>query len=61
MDYNHFWNWARGLSKNNFVFISEQTAPHDFEAIWTQEAKRTVNKENNFKAVEHLFIYKEKK
>lgn len=57
MDYNHFWNWARELSKNNFVFISEQVAPHDFKAIWTQEVKRTTNKENNFKAVEHLFIY----
>lgn len=26
MDYNHFWNWVRELSKNNFVFISEQAA-----------------------------------
>ena len=45
--------------KNNFVFISEQAAPHDFEAIWTQEVKRTTNKENNFKAVEHLYVMKE--
>ena len=57
MDYDHFWNWVRELSKNNFVFISEQVAPHDFKAIWTQEVKRTTNKENNFKAIEHLFIY----
>lgn len=56
MDYQHFWNWVRDMSKNNFVFVSEQTAPEDFKAIWTQEVKRTTNKENNFKAVEHLFI-----
>lgn len=56
MDYQHFWNWVRNMSKNNFVFVSEQTAPEDFKAIWTQEVKRTTNKENNFKAVEHLFV-----
>lgn len=56
MDYQHFWNWVRDMSKNNFVFVSEQTAPEDFKAIWTQEVKRTTNKENNFKAVEHLFV-----
>ena len=59
MDYTHFWNWIRDLSKNNYVFVSEQAAPDDFEAIWTQEVKRTTNKENNFKAVENLFIYKD--
>jgi DNA adenine methylase len=57
MDYEKFWNWIRELSKENFVFVSEQTAPEDFKAIWTQEVKRTTNKENNFKAVEHLYIY----
>jgi hypothetical protein len=35
MDYEHFWNWARKLSKNNYVFVSEQSAPDDFESIWT--------------------------
>lgn len=23
MDYDHFWNWVRDLSKNNYVFVSE--------------------------------------
>lgn len=55
MDYDHFWNWVRDISKNNYVFISEQTAPEDFEVIWEQEVIRTTNKENNFKAVEKLF------
>lgn len=57
MDYEHFWNWVRELSKDNFVFISEQSAPDDFETIWQQEVKRTTNKQNNFKAVEKLFRY----
>lgn len=58
MDYEQFWNWIRELSKKNYVFISEQTAPEDFEVIWQQEVKRTTNKENNFKAVEKLFVWK---
>ena len=48
MDYEHFWNWIREISKNNSVFVSEQTAPEDFEVIWQQKAIRTMNKENNF-------------
>lgn len=58
MDYDHFWNWVRELSKDNYVFVSEQSAPDDFEAIWEQEVTRTTNKENNFKAVEKLFRYR---
>ena len=58
MDYDHFWNWVRELSKDNYVFVSEQSAPDDFEVIWEQEVTRTTNKENNFKAVEKLFRYK---
>lgn len=57
MDYNRFWNWVREISKNNFVFISEQTAPNDFKCIWEQEAVRTTNIKNDFKAVERLFVY----
>ena len=59
MDYTHFWNWVREISKDNYVFISEQSAPDDFEPIWTLEVKRTTNKENNFKATEHLFKLKQ--
>ena len=59
MNYDHFWDWVREISKNNYVFISEQNAPDDFDVIWEQEVKRTTNKENNFKAVEKLFQYKD--
>lgn len=58
MDYEHFWNWVRELSINNWVFVSEQKAPEDFESVWDLDVKRTTNKENNFKATEHLFRYK---
>jgi DNA adenine methylase len=59
MDYEHFWNWVRDLSKNNYVFISEQSAPEDFEIVWEQEVKRTTNKKNDFKATERLYRLKE--
>ena len=58
MDYDRFWNWARDISKDNYVFVSEQTAPDDFEVIWKQDVKRTNGQNNNFKAVEKLFKYK---
>ena len=57
MDYNRFWNWVREISKNNSVFISEQTAPDDFISIWEQEVTRTTNKTNDFKATEKLWKY----
>lgn len=58
MEYDSFWEWVRKLSKNNYVFVSEQAAPEDFEAIWTHEAKRTNGTDNNYKAVEKLFVYR---
>ena len=59
MDYVRFWNWVRELSKENYVFVSEQVAPDDFEIVWEMEAKRTCGKDNNFKATEKLFRYKD--
>ncbi len=59
MDYDHYWQWVRDISKNNYVFTSEQIAPNDFEVIWEQEVKRTTNKTNDFKAVEKLFVWKD--
>lgn len=54
-DYDFFWDWVRKLSKNNVVFISEQSAPKDFSIVWEKEVIRSTNKNNNFKAVEKLF------
>ncbi len=55
MDYDRFWNWVRELSKDNYVFVSEQTAPGDFEVIWKLDVKRTNGNDNNFKAVKKTF------
>jgi len=29
-----FWDWVREMSKDNIVFVSEYTAPDDFEMLW---------------------------
>lgn len=59
-DSEAFWEYIRQISKHNQVFISEQTAPDDFECIWEKPFTRTLdrNKDNQFKVVEKLFTYK---
>jgi len=61
-DSEEFWEYMREISKYNKVFISEQTAPSDFECVWEKEFTRTldVNKDNQFKVVEKLFTHKGK-
>ena len=57
---NEFWDYARTVSSSHLMFISEQTAPNDFVAIWEKPFTRTldVNKNNQFKVTEKLFIHK---
>lgn len=57
-DYIKFWDWVRELSKSNWVLVSEQNAPDDFEYVWRQETNRTVGLNNKHKATEKLFRYK---
>ena len=59
-DSEAFWEYMRQISKHNQVFVSEQTAPDDFECIWEKPFTRTLdrNKDNQFKVVEKLFTYK---
>lgn len=57
-DYDKYWNWVRKMSKHHIVICSEQTFPNDFEIIWEKEVRRTMDKTNNFKAVERLGRYK---
>lgn len=54
-----FWEYMREISKDHLVFISEQTAPSDFVKIWSKPFTRTidVNKNNQIKATEKLFIH----
>lgn len=42
-DNEHFWNIMRKWSANNFVFISETTAPDDFVAIWSKKTHRSAS------------------
>ena len=50
----------RKISKEHIVFISEQFAPDDFIPIWEKPFTRTldVNKNNQFKVIEKLFVHK---
>lgn len=59
--FNHdeFWNWCRHMSEKNIVIISEQEAPSDFERIWQQGVKRTIDNNKRVKAVEKLFEIRE--
>lgn len=59
-DTNEFWDYMRQLSKRCDVYISEESAPNDFECVWSQELTRTLdhNKSNQPKKVEKLFKYK---
>lgn len=59
MDYDHFWQWVRDISVDNYVFVSEQTAPDDFEIVWEKEVARTVGSDNNYRAIERLYKWKE--
>ena len=59
-DSKAFWEYARSVSQNHLMFISEQSAPSDFISIWEKPFTRTldVNKSNQFKVTEKLFIHK---
>ena len=56
--YDTFWNWCALMSKNNIVLISENNARKDFECIWSQKVKRTIDNNKRTDSVEKLFIYK---
>lgn len=56
IDHDIFWQWCRVMSrKGHRVFISEYDAPNDFECIWYQEIKTTINQSITKRPVEKLF------
>lgn len=59
-DTHEFWGYMRQLSKRCDVYISEESAPDDFECIWSKEKVRTLEKSDNVGRVkvEKLFKYK---
>lgn len=60
-DTEHFWNTMRKWSRNNLVFISEYTAPDDFECVWQTETKLDIRDKDNVKQTrtEKLFRVKQ--
>lgn len=57
-DSDEFWKYMRQISKDHLVFISEQSAPDDFECIWEIEVKRILNKNKGKAMKEKLFKYR---
>jgi len=56
-NYDEFWQVMREYSKNNIVFISELTAPNDFECIWEKEISRSIKVNDKSRTTEKLFKY----
>ena len=58
--FNHkeFWNWVRKMKEfGHSVFISEYSAPEDFECIWEKDVCSSLTKETGSKrATEKLFV-----
>ena len=52
-----FWDFARKLSKDNYVFVSESSAPEDFEAVWSMNTQRNFRGKLTTRE-ENLFVYK---
>lgn len=59
-DHEKFFDWCRKMSRNNSVFISEYSAPDDFECVWQGEIKTNFASQRSgatHNAVEKLFKY----
>lgn len=60
--FNHttFWQFVRDLSiRGNTVFVSEYTAPNDFDCVWSKKVNNSLEKNTGSKqGIEKLFRYK---
>jgi len=54
----NFWDLMEKWSKDNYVFISEESAPPGFVSIWSKKKKRTLDKKDRKYSTEHLFVYR---
>lgn len=61
-DHDLFWNWCRNKAKqNHIIFISEYSAPADFDCVWVKEIVSSLTKNTgNKKGLEKLFTIKVK-
>lgn len=53
-----FWETMRKWSKDNCVFISEESAPSDFKVVWRMKKRRTLDKTTRFYSEEKLYAYR---
>ena len=64
-DNERFWEVMRDWSKDNYVFISETSAPKDFVCVWSKKTHRSVSQsdktryksESDSFAVESLYVH----
>lgn len=58
----HFWAWIRYISEKHTVYVSEYSAPADFECIWSKEVKSSLSANGKIggskSSVEKLFTLK---
>lgn len=59
-DHDKFWDIMRKWSKNNCVYISEESAPSDFKVVWKRKKRRTLDKNERFYSYEKIYMYKGK-
>lgn len=59
-DFGEFWQLMREWSVDNFVIISELSAPDDFVCIWQKDVQRSMKStDSTMRAVEKLFTHKD--
>lgn len=56
-NYDEFWDKMREWSQDNIVLVSEQMAPDDWKAIWSQSVSRSIKTTDKSRATEKLYIY----
>ena len=55
-DNEEFWNWVREMSETNVIFVSEYTAPTDFECVFENTKKLQTSSKRIPSGCEKLFM-----
>ena len=66
-DNEKFWDVMRKWSKDNYVFISETSAPDDFTPVWEKKSHRSASQSDKTRyknkseayQIEKLYIHKD--
>jgi DNA adenine methylase len=57
-DHVKFWDWCRETTKKGHqVFVSEYSAPDDFECVWQKDVKVSIRPTKTLNQTEKLFKY----